>query len=381
MHAVEKERIEYLIDTMLNEINKDYFDSVRKSILDYILKDENEMKRLGIQQVINKPITWGDDFYKGIEPNEEWKHNVMMARMLMSENLCICSQATLELMRIWREKDYYNTMLVDLPKPEDNPVPLSDFVSKQQNQIDKVRALLNQDWQRSAVDILREELENLDKDQTTTFFDSVAALMSNQVRELTTKSIQEYIDFFNRFKKAGANYPTPDEIIKREYGPGEKFEKTFLTLKLEIHSKKIAIDFQDKLDEVRKSLVNIIETMVERINSIPRADTQIANSEKTHLWDIKLDDEIVLNAKKEVETILFENLQVAQKAINVYDEYKFLLEEDSRIEKFLESTNEPTREAYVAEIQKYFDTIQHIQENAPFEIRLSMFLVECNELN
>jgi len=103
LHAVEKEQIEFLIDSMLNEINKDYFDSVRKSILDYILKDENEMKRLGIQQVLNQPITWGDDFYRGIEPNEEWKHNVMMARMLMSENLCICSQATLELMRIWYE--------------------------------------------------------------------------------------------------------------------------------------------------------------------------------------------------------------------------------------------------------------------------------------
>jgi len=53
LHAVEKERIEQLIDTMLNEINKDYFDSVRKSILDYILKDGSEMRRLGIQQVLN----------------------------------------------------------------------------------------------------------------------------------------------------------------------------------------------------------------------------------------------------------------------------------------------------------------------------------------
>lgn len=101
LHAVEKSRIEDLIDTMLNEINKDYFDSVKKSILDYILKDENEMRRLGIQQVLNRPIDWGDDFYKGIEPNEEWKHNVMMARMLMSENLSICSHATLQLMRLW----------------------------------------------------------------------------------------------------------------------------------------------------------------------------------------------------------------------------------------------------------------------------------------
>ena len=131
LHAVEKERIEYLIDTMLNEINKDYFDSVRKSILDYILKDENEMRRLGIQQVINKPITWGEDYYKGIEPDEYWKHNVMMARMLMSETLCICSQATLELLRVWRDNEYYNTLLVDLLKPEDQPVTLDTFIAKQ----------------------------------------------------------------------------------------------------------------------------------------------------------------------------------------------------------------------------------------------------------
>lgn len=86
---------------MLNEINKDYFDSVRKSILDYILLDDAEMRRLGIQQVLDRVVTWGDDFYKGIESDEEWKHNIMMARMLMSENLCICSQASIELMRIW----------------------------------------------------------------------------------------------------------------------------------------------------------------------------------------------------------------------------------------------------------------------------------------
>jgi hypothetical protein len=103
----------------------------------------------------------------------------MMARMLMSENLCICSQATLELMRIWRERDYYREYLVDIPSIEEKPEPLTKFRSRQINKIEKVRQLLNSDWSKSAVDILREELENLDKDQTKTFFDSVAALMSN----------------------------------------------------------------------------------------------------------------------------------------------------------------------------------------------------------
>ena len=52
----------------------------------------------------------------------------MMARMLMSETLCICSQATLELLRVWRDNEYYSTLLVDLLKPEDSPITLDQFM-------------------------------------------------------------------------------------------------------------------------------------------------------------------------------------------------------------------------------------------------------------
>lgn len=89
--------------------------------------------------------------------------------------------------------------------------------------MDKVRAFLNKDWTNEAVKILRDEINNnLDKDQHKTFFDSVAALMSNQIRELATKSIDNYVDFFRRFEKKV--YPTPEEIIAREYDPDSEFE-------------------------------------------------------------------------------------------------------------------------------------------------------------
>lgn len=65
--------------------------------------------------------------------------------------------------------------------------------------MEKVRGLLNADWTKSAVEIIREEIDHLDKDQHKTFFDSVAALMSNQIRELATKSIDNYVDFYRRF--------------------------------------------------------------------------------------------------------------------------------------------------------------------------------------
>ena len=135
--------------------------------------------------------------------------------------------------------------------------------------------MLNSQWTKQAVDILREELENLDKDQTTTFFDSVAALMSNQVRELTSKSIHEYIDFFKKFKREDGKYPSPEDIVKRDYEPDSPFERTFLTLKLEISGKDKdrEIRFERHLTEIRDKLVEIIDIMIDRINHIPRADT------------------------------------------------------------------------------------------------------------
>jgi hypothetical protein len=60
-----------------------------------------------------------------------------------------------------------------------------------------------------------------------------------------------------------------------------------LTLKLEIAGKEghREIRFEKDLNDLRTQLVSIIDTMVERINNIPRADTQIANSSTTKLWE------------------------------------------------------------------------------------------------
>ena len=85
-------------------------------------------------------------------------------------------------MKLWR--DYKGYLFVNLPQPRDEPQELPEFLNHQEVQMTKVKGLLSTDWNKSAVDILREELENLDKDQTKTFFESTATLMANQVREL-----------------------------------------------------------------------------------------------------------------------------------------------------------------------------------------------------
>ena len=62
-----------------------------------------------------------------------------------------------------------------------------------------------------------------------------------------------------------------------------------------------------------------------------------------HLWDVKIDDELVIKAKEKISETLKENLETVKLAVNIYDDFLFILKEKERIEKYLQN-EEFTRE-------------------------------------
>jgi hypothetical protein len=242
---------------------------------------------------------------------------------------------------------------VVLPQPREKPVVLAQFLEQQDGQMARVKNLLSSDWNKAAVDILREELENLDKDQTATFFESVATLMANQVRQLIQKSVDAYVDFFRRFRKS--DYPSPKEIMTREFDADTEFEDNFLILKLTVNNTNQVV-FTDLPDQVQKSLMKLVKIIVKQSNHIPRPENTIARSEKLHLWNVPKDDELVRNARNEIEDILKSNVAIAELALHVYDEYLFILKEKTKVEAFLSNPDNFKREEFGAEIARYQET-------------------------
>lgn len=302
----------------------------------------------------------------------------MMARMLMSENLCICSQATLELMKLWQ--DYKSYLFVKLPEPRDNVQNLQDFISNQDGQMQSIKSLLISDWTKSASDILREEQNNLDKDQKARFFESTATLMANQVRELIEQSVRTYVEFIQRFKKD--SYPTPEEIIQREYKPDVEFEDCFICVKLTIEGTEIV--FENNLeDNVQPELENIIDAIVKQSHNLPRPENSWSRGDKMHLWVVPEDDEVMDEAKKTVSKIIEENRKVVETAINVYKDYMWILDEGAKVADFVDTKNSQNynRETFQARIDSYQATIDKIRDEMPFEIRMNMFLIECKDIN
>jgi len=85
--------------------------------------------------------------------------------------------------------------------------------------------------------------------------------------------------------------------------------------------------------------------IVKQSQNLPRPENTIARSDKMHLWDVPANDELVEKAKATISQTLSENLEIVKLALNVYDDYLFILSEKERIEAFLKQ--EPfTREAF-----------------------------------
>lgn len=71
---------------------------------------------------------------------------------------------------------------------------------------------------------------NKNKRQAILFFESNAALMSNEIRQLIFDSLYSYRNFFRRFKKE--TYQAPEQIFENEKQPKATINDCFLDVKL-----------------------------------------------------------------------------------------------------------------------------------------------------
>lgn len=172
----------------------------------------------------------------------------------------------------------------------------------------------------------------------------------------------------------------PNEIIEREYDADTPFEDNFISLKLIIDGQGII--FADKPEWVLEQLVSIIGLIVKQSQNLPRPENTIARSDKMHLWPVGEDDEIVQIATSKISETIKENLDTVKLALEVYNDYLFILKEEERIDQLIKADSKTFgREKFQAEIDMYEETISKIRNEMPFEIRMNMFLVQCKDIN
>nr|XP_034492395.1 dynein heavy chain 3, axonemal [Marmota flaviventris] len=313
-----------LLVTLEEEKENDYYSSLMKSIVDYILMDPLEKKRLFIdsiprvfpQRVIRAPVPWHATYRNNKKWNEEHLHTVN-PMMLILKNL-------------WFE-EFKDLRFVRTAEILEGKLPLqpSEYWEVIQNHCLEARQVLLTKWIPTCAQLFVSQKEHWirfapksDYDSSRSieeYFASVASFMSLQLRELVIKSLEDLVALF-MIHKDGNDFIEP-------YQEMNFFIPQLIVIKLEVQEPNIV--FNPTFDACWELIKNSFLEIIKNSNGIPKVESVLFPELKGYnliLGTVDSKEKLVSDFVDQTFDVFQKNQVGPHKYLNVYKKYNDLLD-------------------------------------------------------
>lgn len=354
------------VTVLSDEMREDYLLSVKKSIVDFVLKDprekEDDSKTTDLpphrkeMEVLPKP----------------WRRPFLSACSYIREHLNAMNPTMLAVLDLWHST-FKKLRLVDIEEfhNRQEALELSAFQNIVIRHMDSAKETLLKTWFPEVQNIYyqgnkKKQLPTGDSSaKLDSFFNCAATLMTLQLQDLALVSMQDFTDLIAQ----------PPESVRAFEHPG-----FIMRLILDNNSIKFEPEFNDYID----IFVNVYEVMIKAVSYVPRVETKLyskweSKSKPTTLKPIILREIIDAHKEKIKEVVLQESVAPTEH-LKLYDKYQFLVTKKAEhdVENFLLQTQ--SYERLIEEIRYYQKLMEEIQYTSQKTVRLGMFEMHCEEL-
>ncbi|XP_031243962.1 dynein heavy chain 3, axonemal [Mastomys coucha] len=332
--------LEPLQDSLRSEKENDYYNSLMKSIVDYILMDPMEKKRLFIKsiprlfphRVIRAPVPWHNIYQSAKKWNEEHLHTVNP----MMYNLKELWFAEFKNLRFVRTADLLAGKLPLLPHEYEEEI--------KKHCLDMRQILLTK-WIPTCAQLFVTQKEHWvhfapknDYDSSRNieeYFASVASFMSLQLRELVIKSLRDLVSFF-MIHKDGNDFKEP-------YQEMDFFIPQLIMIKLEVDDPIIV--FNPTFDDCWQLIKNSFLEIIKNSDGIPKVESILFPDLKGYnmiLGTVDPEENLVSDFLNQTLEVFKKNQVGPYKYLNVYKKYDDLLDNmaEQGISVFLKEKHE-----------------------------------------
>ncbi|KNE55583.1 hypothetical protein AMAG_01474 [Allomyces macrogynus ATCC 38327] len=359
---------------LLAEVRASYNLAFKKSIVDYILLDADERKRLMIPRV---PYPYQPKIARAPFP---WHDSVHVTKQFVEANLFITNPVMRQLLVIFQK--YRDLVMFDMGVFSEAtlPITLDEFRNVLRGQCQAFRARILSEWMADIVDMFLETKDqwysiatsaadtDLGFQRLDAFFKSVAVLTSNQLWHWTERSLHVLEDFFRRFQNPASASASSGGL-----------DLSFFAVSLRLHNGQIR--FEPALNEIETTVMHVLEDMVATVNDVPRVETKLFTSlanERLYLFSMKLSDAAIGDGKL-MRGIIQRNCSAPQKHLLAFEKYRPLLthKAEKRIEDFLREKTD--LDEYELEIKRLLKLIDEIS-SSPSIVRFSLVHLDTEAL-
>ncbi|KAG9476993.1 hypothetical protein GDO78_002401 [Eleutherodactylus coqui] len=360
------------------EIAHDYCLSLRKSIVDYILKDPEEKDRLFIgniprsfpHRVIRAPVPWHSSYNDA----HDWNENHLFTTnpmMLSLQELWITQYGNL---RFVRTKEMLSGSLPLLP---------AEFEELVQKHCLEARAILRNKWIPHCASLFKSEKdkwihlvpqnENDSTIQVQEFFACVSSLMSLQLRGMVISSLHDLLAFFTIHKDGNDFGETYDEM--------KFFTPQILIITLKVEEPKIT--FEPDLENCWNLIKLCFQEIIRSAEGLPKVEVELfpdLQVENLTLSSVKQEESLVSEYINKTREIFTMNVVGPQKYLNVYKKYSDLLNKKAQQDVMRFLKEEHSLQAFTKKINN-LSQLQGEIASMHVTVPLAMFCLDALRLN
>ncbi|XP_067934548.1 dynein axonemal heavy chain 3-like [Watersipora subatra] len=364
----------------LEEMSDDYNKAVRQAILDYILLDKSEQERVGVS-LPPKPSHCAGRF------EYPWQDSIDEMREFMASELYTTHPVLTQLLYHFESK-YANFRLLDIPMLKKHvPLTMSSLVKLMKKSCEEATAVLSDQWIDECCNIIssrREQIEEwMPKDVTVraqrmdNFFNSVASLMSNLLRRAVERSLDDLVDMMQMYVD-GNNY-SGDYHIFRGYAVSELQQPCTVFLGADYATEKVVIT--PSTSECIEMMFGLVDYIIQSVSSLPRPEGLLFQGlESQVISSVKPEEEVVLNTKDALRTVLENNHHGPEKYKSTYNQYEYLLSKqaDETIHRYIQKGR--SLKDFVKEIER-LKKMAHDVSCLPPYAPMHFYWIDCTQLH
>ena len=377
-----------LAEQFMNEVDDDFNRAIRISILNYILMDPDEQKRLGVSSLRKVPIS-------AEPPTYPWRPSIFRIRSWMQNE----QPATLHIVqRIYTHtmEHYENFKLLDISQFEgEMPMSLAHFLEQSKTNIKKSVLFLKENWLSECCKIVhehREEMEELiaaygnsemRQSKMDKTFQMIASAMGKCLRTFVTNTLESLIDWVQQYQK-GNSYEGEFNLFSKDFQPVRPIPFVTNLLAPTMVDGKQQFKIHPGFSEFEKRLHNLVDYIVGSVQELQRIEFQlfqiIEGMRVKYIRTVRDWEEIVAKTKDMISIVVNVNSPGPRRYRHTYDKFHFITsgQAENHISNFLASKRE--KKEIAAEIEK-FKAILIDAELLPQTVPFDLFLVDCHSIN
>ncbi|CAG9464833.1 unnamed protein product [Pedinophyceae sp. YPF-701] len=386
--SLPEERYFALIEGSLQEIHRDYVRSASRSIVDYVLLSPMERERLNLQALERVwpeydlwRRWWRGVVYRELDP--AWHDHVARATHNLAWSLQTLSQNAAELNGVWLSQGFSQRLLVEVKASSfvrQCPMAVESFRALQVQQCEKVKSSLWSIWVPKTAEIFRRLPPVFINNDAAAYYRSIATLQSNHLRGLVQASLDAFVAFFQAHKRTEEVDPHGDTLM---WAQPAAFHLEM------VHEPTAGIAFQPARADFKDQLNSIIESVVNAVIGIPRAESinQVVGS-TTGIADVasgsqmvpcmRLEEDPVAEARQAVMRAIDDHFVAPTELAAMFAPYEFLLSIDAGEYAAAFQDKDPSLEQYAEELDRFLGAAAAVEAACMGSVRLGMFEVSTH---